>query len=321
MLLCVASIANTASAQTLKLGHGNAVGHPLDQGAARFTQLVQEKTGDQLRVKVYPATQLGSETQMIAAVRGGVQDIVIPSTAPVATLIPQYLLFDLPFLFQNEKEADTLLDGDIGKQLLQLAEQKEMIGLCYWENGFRQLTNSRRQIKTVQDIAGLKTRVMQNPVYIDAFKTLGANAIPMPFTELYTAMETRAIDAQENPVSLIYANKFYEVQKHITLTHHAYSPYVVLMSQKKWKSLDSGKQQALRESCVQARDYQRELNRNLTAELLKKLETDEGMTVTSPNAVEMQKMRELLQPVIAKYMPEIGAQLVENAQNLLNGMR
>jgi len=321
LLLCAAAAAQTSQAQTLKLGHGNAVGHPLDQGAARFADIVQEKTGGKLQVKVYPATQLGSETQMIAAVRGGVQDIVIPSTAPVATLIAQYLLFDLPFLFQNEREADALLDGAIGAQLLQLAEEKDMVGLCYWENGFRQLTNSRRPVKTMQDIAGLKLRVMQNPVYIDAFKTLGANAIPMPFTELYTAMETRAIDAEENPVSLIHANKFYEVQKYMTLSNHAYAPYVVLVSRKKWQTLDAAAQQALRAACTEARDWQRALNRKMTADLIQQLQTEGGMQIATPDAGEIQKMRASLQAVTRKYTPQIGTELVESAQKMLESMR
>jgi len=322
LLLCAAAAAHSAShAQTLKLGHGNAVGHPLDQGAARFAEIVQEKTGGKLKIKVYPGGQLGADAQMVTAVRSGVQDIAIPSTAPVGTVISQYLLFDLPFLFQNEKEADALLDGPIGTQLLKLAEEKDMVGLCYWENGFRQLTNSRRPVNTMQDIAGLKLRVMQNPVYIDAFKTLGANAIPMPFSELYSAMETRAIDAEENPISLIHANKFYEVQKYLALTNHAYAPYVVLVSRKKWQTLDDSGQQALREACVQARDYQRQLNRQVTADMLKQLQTEGGMQITTPDAAEIQKMRASLQAVIAKHTPQIGTELVQSAQKMLEAMR
>jgi|GEM_PF-5944242 len=143
------------NAQSLKLGHGNAVGHPLDIASHEFAKVLAEKTQGKLTTKVYPATQLGSESQMIAAVRGGVQDIVITSTAPVATIIDEYLLFDLPFLLQSNQEADAILDGKIGADLLAKANSKNMIGLCYWENGFRQITNNKHPIKNMADLAGL----------------------------------------------------------------------------------------------------------------------------------------------------------------------
>lgn len=320
--IAAAMFAGTAAAQprTLRLGHGIAEEHPLGQGALQFAAKVQDKSGGTLAVKVYAATQLGSESQMVAAVRGGVQDLVITSTAPVATLIKEYLLFDLPFLLQSEQEADALLDGPVGTQLLELAQPKGMVGLCYWENGFRQVTNSRREVRTLADLSGLKLRTMQNPVYIDAFKALGANAIPMPFTELYTAMETRAIDAEENPIAIIHANKFYEVQKYVTLTNHAYAPYVVLLSKRLWDRLAAPERQALRTACTEARDWQRALSRRMTAELTEGLRK-EGMTITPLAPAEVQKMRERLQPLIARYTQDIGADLVAQARQQLQQLR
>lgn len=320
--VAAAFLAGTAAAQprTLRLGHGIAEEHPLGQGALQFAAKVQEKSGGALAVKVHAATQLGSESQMVAAVRGGVQDLVITSTAPVATLIKEYLLFDLPFLLQSEQEADALLDGPVGTQLLELAQPKGMVGLCYWENGFRQVTNSRREVRTLADLSGLKLRTMQNPVYIDAFKALGANAIPMPFTELYTAMETRAIDAEENPIAIIHANKFYEVQKYVTLTNHAYAPYVVLLSKRLWDRLAAPERQALRTACTEARDGQRALNRRMTAELIEGLRK-EGMTITPLAPDEVRKMRERLQPVIDRYTRDIGADLVAQARQQLQQLR
>ncbi|KQR43107.1 TRAP transporter substrate-binding protein [Acidovorax sp. Leaf160] len=316
--VAAACLAASAMAQTkpLRLGHGIAEEHPLGQGAIQFAKILEKRSGGKLTMKVYAATQLGSEAQMIAAVRGGVQDLVITSTAPVATMIKEYLLFDLPFLLQSEQEADALLDGPVGTKLLALAQPKNMVGLCYWENGFRQVTNSRNEIKDMAGLSGLKLRVMQNPVYIDAFKTLGANAIPMPFTELYTAMESRAIDAEENPIAIIHSNKFYEVQKYVTLTNHAYAPYVVLMAKSTWDKLDAPGREALRDSCAEARDWQRTLSRRMTAELTDKLRK-EGMTVTPLAPAEVQKMRARLAPVTERYTTEIGADLVDQAQQQL----
>lgn len=319
---CMAMGMTAAAAQThtLRLGHGIAQEHPLGQGALHFAEILEKNSGGKLAMKVFPATQLGSEGQMIGAVRGGVQDLVITSTAPVATQIKEYLLFDLPFLLETDAEADALLDGPIGQKLLDLAGSREMVGLCYWENGFRQVTNSKREVKSLEDLSGLKLRTMQNPVYIDAFKALGANAIPMPFTELYTAMETRAIDAQENPVAIIHSNKFYEVQKYLTLTNHAYAPYVVLMSRKTWNKLGEEEQKAMKQSCHEARDYQRALSRDMTAELLELLKK-EGLTLSTLSPSETQRLREQIQPIIGKYTNEIGPELVEQAQRQLQQMR
>lgn len=309
-----------AAEHTLRLGHGIAEDHPLGQGAKHFASLLAQKSEGRLTMRVYPATQLGSEGQMISAVRSGVQDIVITSTAPVATMIGEYLLFDLPFLFRNEREADALLDGPIGERLLGLAEPRQMIGLCYWENGFRQVTNSKREVKGLDDMAGLKLRTMQNPVYIDAFRRLGANAIPMPFTELYGAMESGAIDAQENPVAIIHASNFHEVQRHVTLTNHAYAPYVVLMSARRWRALDEQDRNLMRESCREARDHQRRLNRKRTAQLVEALRKS-GMSITSLSDAEVQRFRERLEPVVEQYTQKIGPDLVGEARRQLQAMR
>ena len=314
------SHAQNAPERNVRLGHGIAAEHPLGVAAVKYAEIMDRLSGGKIKIKVYPATQLGSETQMIAAVRGGVQEIAIVASAPVATIIKEFQLFDLPFLFQNEKEVDAVLDGKLGQRLLDLATPKNMIGLCYWENGFRQVTNSKRPVATMEDMAGLKLRVMQNPVYIDSFKALGANAIPMPFTELYSAMETKAIDAEENPVPIIYASKFFEVQKYLSLTNHAYAPYIVLVSKAFWDKLDGKERDQLREGCYEGRTYQRNLNRKMTAELIETLKKG-GMTVTAISPAETNKMREKLKPIVERYTHEIGADIVEQAQKEIAAAR
>jgi tripartite ATP-independent transporter DctP family solute receptor len=312
--------AQNAPERNVRLGHGIAAEHPLGVAAVKYAEIMDRLSGGKIKIKVYPATQLGSETQMIAAVRGGVQEIAIVASAPVATIIKEFQLFDLPFLFQNEKEVDAVLDGKLGQRLLDLATPKNMIGLCYWENGFRQVTNSKRPVGTLEEMAGLKLRVMQNPVYIDSFKALGANAIPMPFTELYSAMETKAIDAEENPVPIIYASKFFEVQKYLSLTNHAYAPYIVLVSKAFWDKLDGKERDQLREGCYEGRTYQRNLNRKMTAELIETLKKG-GMTVTAISPAETNKMREKLKPIVERYTHEIGADIVEQAQKEIAAAR
>ncbi|HEX2011679.1 MAG TPA: TRAP transporter substrate-binding protein [Roseateles sp.] len=315
-----ATQAQTGTERTLRLGHGIAEEHPLGQGAKKFAEIIEKASGGAMKVKVYPATQLGSETQMIGALRGGVQEMLITSSAPVATLAKDYLLFDLPFLLQSEREADALLDGPVGQRLLDGLQDKNLVGLCYWENGFRHVSNSRRAVLKADDLVGLKLRVMQNPVYIDSFKALGANAVPMPFTELYTAMETKAIDAQENPVAIIYASKFYEVQKHVTLTKHAYAPYVVLVGKSFWDKLAQPERERLRKGCQEARDFQRATSRRMTAQQLEQLKS-QGMTVSELAPGEAERMRSRLQPVLERYTQEIGAPLVAEAQRAIAAVR
>ena len=303
------SHAQNAPERNVRLGHGIAAEHPLGVAAVKYAEIMDRLSGGKIKIKVYPATQLGSETQMIAAVRGGVQEIAIVASAPVATIIKEFQLFDLPFLFQNEKEVDAVLDGKLGQRLLDLATPKNMIGLCYWENGFRQVTNSKRPVGTLEEMAGLKLRVMQNPVYIDSFKALGANAIPMPFTELYSAMETKAIDAEENPVPIIYASKFFEVQKYLSLTNHAYAPYIVLVSKAFWDKLTPAQQKILKDAAVEARTYQRQVARE-QSEAARKAMADRGMKVNEVSDAERARMRERVQPVWNMFTPDVGQDLV-----------
>jgi tripartite ATP-independent transporter DctP family solute receptor len=247
---------------------------------------------------------------MISATRGGVQDMVIPSSAPLVPLVKEFALFDLPFLFADEKEADAVLDGPVGRKLLDKLAEKDLIGLCYWENGFRNVTNSKRAIAKADDLQGLKIRTMQSPVYIDTFNTLGANAVPMAMTEVFSALETKAIDAQENPYQIIYASKFEDVQKYLSATRHAYAPYVIIAGKKFWNKLSPDERKILQDACVEARDYQRKLSREANAKVLAELQA-KGMLFNEVPPAEAAKMRERIKPVVDKYTKEIGQDLVK----------
>ncbi len=313
-------LAQGTQERNLRLGICISEDHPLGQGSNKFAQIMDKLSGGKTKVKLFPACQLGSETQQIAAVRGNVQDMTIVSSAPLATIIKEFLLFDLPFLFQNEKETDAVLDGKLGQRLLDLAKTKNMIGLCYWENGFRQLTNSRRPVAKMEDMAGLKLRVMQNPVYIESFKAMGANVTPMPMPELYSALETKAMDAQENPIPNIHANKMNEVQKYLSLTAHAYAPYVVLVSKALWDKMDNKEQENMRSACYEARDYQRGLIRTQNVTLLEDLKA-KGMTVTPISDAEMARMRETTKSVVEKFTKDIGPEIVAQTLQEINAVR
>jgi TRAP-type transport system periplasmic protein len=306
--------------RSIKLGYGIPEEHPLGQGVNRFAQLVSDKSGGKIKVKGYPATMLGSETQMISATIGGVQQMVIPSSAAVVSNVKEFALFDLPFLFANEKEADTVLDGPVGRELLDKLTGSNLVGLCFWENGFRHVTNSKHPITKAEDLQGLKIRTMTSPVYIDSFNTLGANAVPMSFTELFTALEMKAVDAQENPFGIIYASKFDEVQKYLSVTRHSYAPYVVMIGKKFWDGLSPDEQNILTESCVEARAYQRGLTREADAKIVDELRA-KGMQINEIDAQETARMKEQLQPVVDKHTKTIGEDLVARTYEEIEKVR
>ncbi|MGH8432797.1 MAG: TRAP transporter substrate-binding protein, partial [Solimonas sp.] len=258
----------------------------------------------------YPDGQLGAELQSISSAQGGVLEMTLVSTAATASVVKEFGVYDLPFLFNDFKEADLVLDGPVGRKLLDRLPEKSLVGLCYFENGFRHVTNSRRPITKAEDFKGLKIRTIQNPVFIDIFNTLGANATPMPFTEVFTALESKAIDGQETPYSNIFGNKFYEVQKHVSNTGHIYGAAVVLVGKKFWDQLSGAEQKVLQASCNTARDFERSFNRAEDPTLLAQIKA-KGAVYTEIAPAERARMRELLKPVYEKYARTLGEDVVK----------
>jgi tripartite ATP-independent transporter DctP family solute receptor len=222
------------------------------------------------------------------------------STTTLVGIVKEFGVLDFPFLFANEKQADATLDGPIGARLLERLPEHGLIGLAYWENGFRNVTNSKRPITRAEDLAGLKIRVMQNPVYMDTFKTVNANPVPMAFGELFTALETKTVDAQENPYSIILGNKFNEVQKYLSVTRHSYNAFIVLMSKQFWDKLSPAEKQIMQDAAAEARSYERQVARAAADRDLAALKA-KGMEVNELSPAEVARMRELLKPVSEKF--------------------
>lgn len=296
-----------AGAQEIKARFGTSLpdSHPQTLGARKFAELVAAKTAGRIKVAVYSAGQLGSDLQMQAALQGGTQEFTAPSTATLAGLVKDFGVLGLPFSFANEKEADAVLDGPFGKKLLAKLPERGLVGLAFWENGFRNVTNSKRPIVHAEDIAGLKIRTMQNNLYIDMFGGLGANAVPMSVTELFTALESRAVDAQENPYTVVHAQKFYDVQKYLSTTGHAYDALTLIVSKKFWDKLSSADQKAIQDAAAEATAYERKTSRELNTQLRAEL-ARLGMQINEVSPQERARMREKLQPVIAKYTAGAG---------------
>ncbi|GGD15656.1 TRAP transporter substrate-binding protein [Pontibacillus salipaludis] len=296
--------------KVIRAGIGLNDKHPQYKGLLKFKEIVEEKTDGSIKVETFHSGQLGDDRTMIENLQINSQQVVIPSTAPMANFVPEFSVFDIPFLFPSEDVADQVLDGETGQKILDKLEGQDLKGLAYWENGFRDLTNSERAVSSVEDFKGLKIRTMENDLHLDAFKELGANPTPMAFTELFTAMQQGTVDGQENPYATIYLQKFYEVQDHVSNTHHIYSPFVFLMSKTFFDNLSEENQKIVKEAAEEAGEYERKLNREANEKYLKKLQ-EEGMEFTEITDEAREEMKKKVQPVVDEYKSKIGEDIVD----------
>jgi tripartite ATP-independent transporter DctP family solute receptor len=238
----------------------------------------------------------------------------------LASQVKEFGVYDFPFMFASPKEADAVVDGAFGKMMHDKLESKGIVGLAYWELGFRNITNSRRPIRKVEDIAGLKLRVIPNAINVDWVKALGANPTPMPFPEVYAALDQKAIDGQENPVTVINANKFYEVQKHLVITNHQYNPQSVIFSKKVWDTLSAAEQKVLRDSALEAAKFQRQASREQAGAALENLKKN-GMQVTELAPADLAKFQAAMKPIVAKHAEAVGADVVKELEAELAKLR
>jgi len=292
----------------IRFGHLNNTDHPVSMGVKKFAEIVAAKSGGRIQVKEFPSNQLGSEQQQTSALQGGVQEMQAPATTSLVGIVKDYGVVDFPFTVANHAQAFALLDGPLGKALLEKLPEKGLVGLAYWDLGFRNVTNSKRPIARPEDLEGLKLRVIPNPVFLDTFKAFKANPVPMSFSELYTALETKTVDGQENPFSVILSNKFYEVQKYLSATNHVYGTNIILVSKKFWDRLSPADQKILHDAAIEARDYQRKVSMEAGAKAVGELQA-KGMQFNEVAPAEIDRMRAIARPVtekaLASYDPAI----------------
>ncbi|MPS79204.1 MAG: TRAP transporter substrate-binding protein [Achromobacter sp.] len=318
----VAGVAAAADVKPRLIRFGYGLNEESVQGrAARYlAQELEKVSGGKLKMKTFGSANLGSDEQMQGALAGGAQEMMVGSTAPLAGMVKEFGVFDLPFLFNSEKEADAVLDGQLGQDMLKKLEAKGLVGLVYWENGFRNMTNSKRPIARAEDLQGIKLRVMQNQIALGVFNTLGANAVPMPFSELFTALETRTVDGQENPITTIQSSKFYEVQPFLTITRHVYTPWVVMASKKWWDTLSPDEQKLVRQAAEASRDFERKDSRADSTKAMTTLE-QAGMKINTVSPEEVARMRQKVQPVVDKYSQELGPDLIKQLNDEIQKAR
>src|SRR5215831_9268612 len=296
--------------RTIKFATQNPKGHPLVTGMEKFAEIVTAKSGGKMKVNLFPGGVLGSDAANVSALQGGTLEMVVLNSGILASQAKEFAVFDFPFMFTNAREADAVVDGQFGRAMLARLDEKGIHGLAYWELGFRNITNSRRPIRTVEDIAGLKLRVIPNTINVDWVSALGANPTPMAFPEVYSGLEQKAIDGQENPVTVILANKFYEVQKYLAITNHQYNPQTVIISRKLWEALSDDEKKILADAAVEAGRYQRQVSREQAGRALEDLKKN-GMEVTELGSAELEKFRAKMKPVIAKHSAIVGPEVVD----------
>jgi tripartite ATP-independent transporter DctP family solute receptor len=286
--------------RTIKFGHLNNTDHPVSLGTRRFAELVATKSGGRLKVQEFPSSQLGNELQQQSALQGGVQEMSAPATTSLAGIVKEFGLVDFPFAVSTYAQADALLDGPFGQALLARLPEKGLVGLGYWDLGFRNVTNSRRPIARAEDLEGLKLRVIPNPVFLDTFKAFKANPVPMPFAELYGALETKAVDGQENPFAVILSNKFFEVNKYVSGTQHVYAANILLVSKKFWDRLSPTEQKILHDAADEARSYQRQTSRAAAQKAVGELQA-KGMLYNEVSPAERARMGAIAKAVTDRF--------------------
>ena len=320
--LAVAAFASAAQAQdkTIKFATQNPKGHPIVMGMEKFAEIVQAKSGGKIKVNLFPGGTLGSDQANVSAIQGGTLEMASMNSGIFASQVKEFAIYDFPFLFNNEKEAELIVDGPVGKRLHDKLQEKGVVGLAYFELGFRNITNSKRPITKVEDLDGLKLRVIPNPINVDWVRALGANPTPLPFPEVYGALEQKAIDGQENPVTVINANKFFEVQKHVVLSNHQYNPQSVVISKKFWDGLDAAQKKIIADAAQEAAKFQRQQARAQVSSALDNMKKS-GMQVTELSPAEQVKFRDRVRPVTAKYGVTVGQDLLKEVQDTLAKVR
>jgi len=294
------------------------VNHTLDptshyhKGLTYLHELLQKKTNGEIGLDLYHSSQLGSERDAIEGVSMGTLEMTLTSSAPLGNFTEAFMIFDLPFIISDRVKAYKWMDGPNGQAILDSLKQKNIIGLSIWENGFRNLTNSKRPVVKPEDVKGMKIRLMENKVHVASFKELGAYPTPMPMGELFTALQQKTVDGQENPLVIIYTSKLYEVQKYLTVTGHFYAPAILLINKDVWeKKLTADQRKIMTECVAEARDWERKYCQEVDGKLAEELKKV-GMEIVVPDKAVWSKA---LAPVYTQFEATVGKDRIQSLRD------
>ncbi len=295
----------------LKVGIITPQGAPQANALDKFAERVAQRSGGKMNVQVFYSGQLGDDKKMMEQTQAGLQEMAVITSPTIYGTVKAFGIFDFPYIFQDEKEADAIMDGPIADALMAQLEPHGLIGLGLWENGFRNITNNKHPVESVEDIKGLKIRTLPNPIHLEIFKALGANPVSMAWPEVFPALESGALDGQENAIQVIDHEKVYEVNKYVTLDRHLWSPFAFIFSKKIWEGMSEEERQILLDSAKEAGIEAREQNRAKEKQSLETLKAN-GMEVTELSPEVLKQMQELTRPVIDKFKGEIGEDIVNS---------
>jgi len=314
----VLTFVGSVSAAPIKIrfSHVVAPNTPKGQAADMFAKLANERLKGKVEVQVFPNSQLYTDAKVLDALSTGSVEMAAPSTAKFTSWVPQLQLFDLPFLFKNSEVLYQTMDGEVGQKMFKLLGKKNMLGLAFWDNGFKQLSDNTHEIKTPSDLAGLKYRIMSSKVLEAQFKTVGANPLVMPFSEVYSALEQGVIDGQENTWSNIYSKKFYEVQKYITETNHGYLGYLVVTNAQFWSHLPADVRTELDAVLKEVTAWIRVNAMKINMEQKAKIVASGVTTVTELTEAEKDAFRKAFKPVHDEFRDIVGSDIIDAVYEL-----
>lgn len=305
--------APAAAQTTIKIGYATTPASHYGVGSTAFCEDLEKRTAGRYKCQQFPNSALGGEREMIEAVQLGTLDVVNTSTGPVGNFVPEVNIVDIPFLFRDYDHARRTLDGQIGQELLARFPSKGLVAIAWTENGFRHMTNSKRPINKPDDVKGLKIRSMQNKVHIQAFQSIGIQPTPMAFPELFTALQQGTVDGQENPIPVILSAKFAQVQKHLSLTGHVYSPALIIVSPALWNKLSEADKAAFREAGKAGSAAQRKKVNDDERDGIAQLKAA-GMDVVTN--VDGQAFRKAMTPVWSEFAKQYGADNIKRIQDV-----
>lgn len=316
LTLCFGTpLAQAAPEVMLRAAHAAPTTNTGHKALEYLNEKLQETTDGRVGIDIYPGAQLGGERELIEGIQLGNIDMTYVSSAPLASFNKQFYVFDIPFLFKDREAAYRVLDGGVGQDVLDSLKDVGMEGLGYWENGFRQLTNSEHEVHAPEDVQGMKMRTMENELHIETWKDIGANPAPLSFSELFTALQQDTFDAQEGPLNLFYDMRFYEVQDYITMTNHVYSPWPVLINPMSLAPLSEDDKAAFYAAFEETTEYQRGLAREAD-EAAKEAMTD--VTITELSDDELDAFKEKVTPVIDMVKAKVGEDIVNKVIETAN---
>ena len=296
--------------KVMKLGIVTNSDRSLTKGLKKFAEIIEKESGGKLKGEVFADGLLGGDRQVLEALQMGTVQGTAVSTGVVAAFAPRFDAFDLPYLFKDKATAYKVFDGPIGTELLNDLPKAKLVGLGYWENGFRHVTNNKRPIQTAEDFKGLKLRTLESKVHVEFWKMMGTNPTPMSFSQLYSAMEQGVVDGQENPYGNVVSSKFNEVQKYLSNTGHVYNANVFLVSKVFWDKCTDQEKEIIKKAAIEARDYQRKLNEEEDQTSVKLL-TEKGMKINDLNPGEKEKIMATAKPLYESVAKSIGGDLVD----------